>query len=166
MNINSYNITEVGYHYIGLRVLNGMGTSASRSRQVEVVSRNVRKFVGDRALRLMLPEPRGSFSTVGRRICEELVHFGFARSGRGNPYELTARGQEVLGLLTEQRYLELRKVMASVHLTTYANLRAVVQAHLDGGAIWQPVVSSAHLDQPGYLQGCLNPLSGRTRLMR
>ncbi len=157
MNISSYNITEVGYHYIGLRVLDGMGTSAQRSQQVEVISRNVRKFVSDRALRLMLPDPRGTFLTVGQKICEELVHFRFALSERGGPYELTTTGRDVLGLLKEQRYLELRKVMASVHLRTYANLRAIVQAHLDGGAIWQPVVSSVHVDQPGYLQGLLEP---------
>ena len=157
MNINSYNITEVGYHYIGLRVLDGMGTSAKRSQQVEAISRNVRKFVTDRALRLMLPEPRGTFLTVGKKICGELVHFGFALSDRGNPYELTAKGQMVLGLLTDQRYVELRQVMASVHLQTYDNLRAVVQTHFDVGAIWQPVVSATHLDQPGYLQGLLEP---------
>ena len=157
MNISSYNITEVGYHYIGLRVLDGMGASAQRSQQLEAISSNVRKFVGDRALRLMLPEPRGTFLTVGQKVCEELVHFEFAFSEHGGPYELTTKGRDVLGLLKEQRYLELRKVMASVHLRTYANLRAIVQAHLDGGAIWQPVVSSVHLDQPGYLQGLLDP---------
>ena len=157
MNISSYNVTEVGYHYIALRVLGGMGTSAERSQQVEAISRNVRKFVSDRALRLMLPEPRGTFVTVGKKLCEELVHFGFALSERGGPYELTTKGRKVLGLLTEQRYVELRRVMASVHLTTYDNLRAVLQAHLDAGAIWQPIVSSAHLDEPGYLQGLLEP---------
>lgn len=59
MNITSYNVTDVGYHYIGLRVLDGMGTTAERSQQIEAISSNVRKFVSDRALRLMLPEPRG-----------------------------------------------------------------------------------------------------------
>lgn len=157
MNINSYNITEVAYHYIGLRVLDGMGTSAERSQQVEAISRNVRKFVTDRALRLMLPEPRGTFLTVGQKICEELVHFGFALADRGSPYGLTAKGQMVLGLLTDQCYVELRQVMVSVHLKTYDNLRAVLQAHIDAGAIWQPVVSATHLEQPGYLQGLLKP---------
>ena len=157
MNINSYNITEVGYHYIALRVLDGMGTSTERNQQVEAISRNVRKFVSDRALRLMLPEPRGTFLTVGKKICEELVHFGFALSERGSPYELTTKGRKVLNLLTERRYVELRQVMISVHLKTYDNLRAVVQAHFDAGAIWQPVVSSTHLDKPGYLQGLLEP---------
>ena len=161
MNINSYNVKEVGYHYIALRVLDGMGTSVTRSQQVEAISRNVRKFVSDRALRLMLPEPRGTFLTVGKKICEELVHFGFALSERGRPYELTAKGQNVLLLLTERRYVELRHTMASVHLRTYDNLRAVVQAHFDAGAIWQPVVSSTHLDQPGYLQGLLEPTFGQ-----
>ena len=157
MNISSYNITEVGYHYIALRVLEGMATTAQRSQQVEAISRNVRKFVGDRALRLMLPEPRGTFLTVGKKLCEELVHFGFALSERGSPYVLTPKGRKVLGLLAEKRYVELRQIMVSVHLETYDNLRAVLQAHFDVGAIWQPVVSSTHLDQPGYLQGLLEP---------
>ena len=157
MNINSYNVTEVGYHYIALRVLDGMGTSAARNRQVESITENVRRFVNDRALRLMLPEPRGTFLTVGRKICEELVHMGFALSERGSPYELTSKGREVLSLLEERRYVELRQLMASVHIRTYDNLRALLQAHFETGAIWGPVVSSTHVGRPGYLQGLLEP---------
>ena len=161
MNITSYNVTDVAYHYIGLRVLDGMRTSAERSQQVEAISSNVRKFVSDRALRLMLPEPRGTFQTVGEKICQELVHFGFARSVRGSPYELTALGQMALGLLANQQYAELRQAMAEVHLKTYDNLRAILQAHIDAGAIWQPVVTSDHLGQPDYLQGLLEPTFGQ-----
>ena len=109
------------------------------------------------ALRLMLPEPRGTFATVGQKICDELVHFDFALSERGRPYKLTAKGREVLGLLTDRRYVELRQVMASVHLKTYDNLRAVVRAHVEGGPIWQPVVSAVYVDQPGYLGELLEP---------
>ena len=133
MNITSYNVTDVAYHYIGLRVLDGMGTSAERSQQVEAISTNVRKFVSDRALRLMLPEPRGTFQTVGEKICQELVHFGLARSGRGSPYELNFLGRMALDLLAEQRYVELREEMVGLHLKTYDNLRAIVQAHMDAG---------------------------------
>ena len=161
MNITSYNVTDVAYHYIGLRVLDGMGTSAERSQQVEAISTNVRKFVSDRALRLMLPEPRGTFQTVGEKICQELVHFGLARSGRGSPYELNFLGRMALDLLAEQRYVELREEMVGLHLKTYDNLRAIVQAHMDAGAIWQPVVTSDHLEQQDYLQGLLEPTFGQ-----
>ena len=164
MNITSYNVTDVAYHYIGLRVLDGMRTSAERSQQVEAISSNVRKFVSDRALRLMLPEPRGTFQTVGEKICQELVHFGFAGSERGGPYELTIFGQMALGLLADRRYVELRQAMAGVHLKTYDNLRAIVQVHIDAGAIWQPVVTSIHLDRPDYLQGLLEPTFGQDTL--
>ena len=161
MNITSYNVTDVGYHYIGLRVLDGMGTSAERSQQVEAISSNVRKFVSDRSLRLMLPEPRGTFQTVGEKICQELVHFGFARSERGSPYELTILGRMTLSLLADRRYVELRETMVGVHLKTYDNLRAIMQAHIDAGPIWQPVVTSDHLNQPDYLPGLLEPTFGR-----
>lgn len=161
MNITSYNVTDVAYHYIGLRVLDGMGTSAERSQQVEAISSNVRKFVSDRALRLMLPEPRGTFQTVGEKICQELVHFGLAGSGRGSPYELTIFGRMALDLLAEQRYVELRQAMVELHLKTYDNLRAILQAHIDAGAIWQPVVTSDHLSQPDYLPGLLEPTFGQ-----
>ena len=107
MNITSYNITEVAYHYIGLRVLGGMGSSVERSQQVETISSNILKFVGDRALRLMLPGPRGTFQTVGEKVCQELVHFGFARSERGSRYELTAMGRMVLDLLSERQYVQV-----------------------------------------------------------
>ncbi len=161
MNINSYNITEVNYHYIGLRVLGGMGTVVGRDRQIETVSANVRKLVVDRALRLMLPEPRGTFQSVGEKICQELVHFGFAHAERGRPYELTDNGQVALALLDDKQFVELRRLMTRVHLQTYDNLRAVVQAHFDAGAIWQPVVSSAHIDKPDYLPGLLEPTFGQ-----
>ena len=57
MNITSYNVTDVSYHYIGLRVLAGTPYAADRNQQIEAISRSVLKFVTDRALRLMLPEP-------------------------------------------------------------------------------------------------------------
>ena len=54
MNISSYNINDVTYHYIGLRVLHGMPLTAKRTEQVEAVASNVRKFVSDRNQRLMV----------------------------------------------------------------------------------------------------------------
>ena len=43
MNINSYNITDVTYHYIGLRVLAHLPPHTGRSSQVKEISRNVLK---------------------------------------------------------------------------------------------------------------------------
>ncbi|HZZ79623.1 MAG TPA: hypothetical protein VFE62_13970 [Gemmataceae bacterium] len=55
MNITSFNITDVGYHYIGIRVLAAMPTAA-RDEQNRAIARNVLKYARDKALRLMLPE--------------------------------------------------------------------------------------------------------------
>ena len=51
MNITSYNVTDVGYHYIGLRVLAALPSSARRDEQTETISRSIRKYVNDKALR-------------------------------------------------------------------------------------------------------------------
>lgn len=51
--------------------------------------------------------------------------------------------------------------MVGVHLKTYDNLRAIVQAHVDGGSIWQPVVTSTHLGDPDYLPELLEPTFGQ-----
>ena len=51
MNITSYNITDVSYHYIGLRVLKGMGGKSERGHQTVAISRSVLKYVSDKALR-------------------------------------------------------------------------------------------------------------------
>ncbi len=156
MNISSYNITDVGYHYIGLRVLAGLPATARREEQTSAISRSVLKYVSDKALRLLLPEPKGTFETVGEKICHELVHFQFARSARG-AYELTETGRKVLGLLNERKHAELRRVMTSVHLQTYDNLRAVVQRHLEIGCIWRPIVEVSQLASEGYIQKLLEP---------
>ena len=161
MNITSYNVTDVSYHYLGLRVLAGMPDATERNQQLEAISRSVLKFVTDRALRLMLPEPRGTFETVGEKICQELVHFQFASSNSGRPYELTIFGKMTLDLLSRKEYVELRQLMAGVHLKTYDNLRAIVQTHIDAGPIWRPIVTSGHLAEPGYIQGLLEPTFGQ-----
>lgn len=156
MNISSYNITDVGYHYIGLRALAGLPAAAHREDQTSAISRSVLKYVNDKALRLMLPEPRGTFETVGEKICQELVHFQFANSVRG-AYQLTDAGREVLRLLHERRHVELRRLMASVHLQTYDNLRVVVQRHLEIGCVWLPIVEAGQLSSKGYIQRLLEP---------
>ena len=159
MNITSYNVTDVGYHYIGLRVLAGLTPSARRDEQTETISRNVRKYVSDKALRLMLPEPRGTFETAGEKICQELVHLGFARSV-GRSYELTGEGKSVLALLNGRRNKELRRVMTRTHLQTYENLRLVVKKHLQLESIWRPVVAAERPHNREYIACLLAPTFG------
>jgi len=81
MNITSYNISDVGYHYIGLRVIAAMPDD-TRENQFTAVSKNVAKYSLEKALRLMLPEPRGDFSAVGEKILQELNHLKLARPTR------------------------------------------------------------------------------------
>lgn len=159
MNITSYNVTEVSYHYIGLRVLDGMPTNADRTQQMEAISRSVLKFVSDKALRLMLPEPKGTFQTVGEKICQELVHFQFAKSEHSR-YVLTEGGNHALALLAARKHIELRCLMATVHLQTYDNLRAVVHRHLTEGPVWRPIVVSGHLSEANYMERLLTPTFG------
>ena len=161
MNITSYNITDISYHYVGLRVLNGMPSTAKRGEQIEAISRSVLKLVRDRALRLMLPEPTGTFKTVGGKICQELSHFQFARSKSGR-YELTQAGEEALYLLNSQQITDLRRLMVRVHLQTYDNLRVMVRTHLENGPILSPIVTSERLSQvDDYVQRLLEPTFGK-----
>ena len=159
MNITSYNVTDVGYHYIGLRVLAGLPTGTSRAEQTGAISRNIRKYVSDKALRLMLPEPRGIFETAGEKVCHELVHLQFARSLKGT-YEITDAGKEARLLLDSQRHQELRRIMVAAHLRTYDNLRTVVQKHLSVDGIWQPVVEMDKIKDRGYVARLLEPTFG------
>ena len=156
MNITSYNVTDVGYHYIGLRVLAGLPSSARREEQTGTISRNVRKYVSDKALRLMLPEPRGTFETAGEKICQELVHLKFVKSVKG-AYELTDEGNGVLDLLNSRQNQELRRVMARSHLRTYDNLRLVVKKHLELEAIWRPVVNAERAVNKDFITRLLAP---------
>jgi hypothetical protein len=156
MNISSYNVTDVSYHYIGLRILARLATTARRKEQINTISHSVSKYVNDKALHLMLPEPQGTFKTVGEKICQELVHFKFARSIKGT-YKLTDAGINALKLLNEHRYVELRKLMVQVHLQTYDNLRAVLQRYLEVGYICLPVVEAKQLAAENYVQCLLEP---------
>lgn len=157
MKITSYNITDVGYHYIGLRVLGGLPPTARREEQTNTISRGVLKYVSDKALRLMLKEPKGTFETVGEKICQELVHFQFARSVRG-AYEITEAGRKVLDLLDKRNHTELRRLMATVHLKTYDNLRVVVQRHIEIGSIWRPIVEANQFTSKNYIERLLEPM--------
>ena len=159
MNINSYNVTDVGYHYIGLRVLAGLPSTARRDEQTTIISNNVRKYVGERTLRLMLPEPRGTFETAGEKICSELVHFKLAQSIPGS-YQLTDAGCHALTLLNTGQHRDLRRMMAKLHMETYDNLRLVVNKHLQLGDIWRPVVDANRIDKIHYIASLLAPTFG------
>ena len=159
MNTTGF-ITDVSYHYIGLRVLAGLPADAERSQQVEAIARNVLKFATDRALRMMSKEPRTTFSSVSEKICGELKAFQFVSAERGRPYQLTADGCNALALLEGRQYVELRRLMTRVHLQTYDNLRAVVKTHVDGDPVWSPIVAISRLGQPDYLQRLLEPTFG------
>ena len=121
MNISSFNVTDVGYHYIGLRALAAMPTG-NREEQTAAISRSVAKYVRDRSLRLMLPEPKSTYDTVGKKVCQELVHFDFAAAVVGQGYHLTPSGEHTLTLLNEKKFVELRRIMClhtSALTTTY-----------------------------------------------
>lgn len=154
MKISSYNITDVGYHYVGLRVIASPATK--RDEQLQAISRGVLKYASDRALRLMLPEPKSNFATVGEKVCQELVHFQFARLEKG-VYMLTEVGRGVLGMLNGRKFAELRRAMISAHLATYENLRAVVQRHLEIGSVWRAIVEVDQLPKKGYVERLLKP---------
>ena len=159
MNITSYNVTDVGYHYIGLRALDSLAPGTRRDTQTWTISQNVRKYVTDKALRMMLPEPRGTFETSGVKISQELTHLGLAASAKGS-YELTDEGRKALDLLNNQRYKELRRFMVRAHLQTYDNLRMVVKKHLVLNAVWRPVVSAENPVGKEYLASLLAPTFG------
>lgn len=158
MKISSYNITDVGYHYIGLRVL--ASAASNRDEQLQAIARGVLKYASDRALRLMLLEPKGNFSTVGEKVCQELVHFQFARVEKG-VYELTESGKKTLGLLNERRFVELRRAMIYAHLATYDNLRSVVQRHINVGSVLRCTVEVEQLGRADYIERLLKPTFGK-----
>ena len=164
MNINSYNITDVTYHYIGLRVLGGMPLTSKRTEQIEVVASSIRKFVSDRNQRLMVATRPTTYQVTAGKICKELEDFNFVQS-RGKPteggYDLTESGQHVLDLLAQQNAVDLRRFMARTHLQTYDNLRAVVQNHIAAGPVWRPSeVKREHIGKAGYFETLLGPTFG------
>jgi hypothetical protein len=159
MNITSYNVTDVGYHYIGLRVLAASPT-APREEQDTAVAKNVAKYASDKALRLMLPEPRSSFSSVGDKVLQELAHLQLARLARGKGYLLTALGTQAVEALNSKKYDFLRRLMAKAHLETYDNLRHVVLRHVHDGPIFNPFVEAARTTEPAYLTRLLRPTFG------
>ena len=156
MNITSYNVTDVGYHYIGLRALDSLTPGTRRDTQTWTISQNVRKYVTDKTLRMMLPESRGTFETSGVKIVQELTHLGLAASVKGS-YELTDKGRTALDLLNNRRYKELRQFMVRAHLQTYDNLRMVVKRHLVLNAVWRPVVGAENPVGREYLASPASP---------
>lgn len=156
MKITSFNVTDVGYHYIGLRVVAAMPT-ATREEQTQTISRSVLKFARDKAIRLMLPEPKSNYESVGDKICQELAHFEFADPVRNKGYTLTGEGNRVLALLENKEFVELRRTMASVHLRTYSNLFAVVHSHIALGGLLSPIVETGKQRDAKYITGLLTP---------
>ncbi len=165
MNISSYNITDVTYHYIGLRVLDGMPATSKRSEQIATIASNVRKFVSDRNQRLMVAAPGTTYQGTAEKICTELEQFRFVKSqgkSAGSRYDLTESGRHILDLMAERNAVALRHLMARTHLQTYDNLRAVVQNHITGGPVWRPIeVKTEHIGQAGYLETLLAPTFGK-----
>ena len=164
MNISSYNITDVTYHYIGLRVLDGLPTTSKRTEQIKAIASNVLKFVSDRNQRLMVAAPGTTYQGTAKKICTELEQFRFVKSqgkvadGR---YALTESGRHILNLLAEQNVVGLRRLMARIHLQTYDNLRAIVQNHITAGSVWRPIeVKTEHIGKAGYLETLLDPTFG------
>ena len=160
MNITSYNIGDVTFHYVALRVLRKLPERTEKARQFELISQSIYGHVCSRSLRLMLPEPKGTFRAAGEKVCRELAHFGFVHAQKGRPYGLTETGLEALDLLETKQYTDLRRLMAQVHLTTYDNLRAVLLFHLDGKSVWRPVVEEARLGEKDYIRRLLAPSLG------
>ena len=160
MNITSYNIGDVTFHYVALRVLRKLPERTEKARQFELISQSIYGHVCSRSLRLMLPEPKGTFRAAGEKVCRELAHFGFVHAQKGRPYGLTKTGLEVLDLLETKQYTDLRRLMARVHLGTYDNLRAVFLFHLDGKSVWRPVVEEVRLGEKDYIHRLLAPSLG------
>jgi hypothetical protein len=159
MNISSFNVTDVGYHYIGLRVL-AATPGASRDEQTSAIARSVSRYARDKALRLMLPEPNSAYESVGEKVCQELVHFAFAEATKGRGYELTRAGTDVLALLNERKHTDLRRRMALIHLKTYDNLQAVVHTHITHKGVLSPVVEATKSIDTAYIATLLRPTFG------
>lgn len=164
MNITSYNITDVTYHYIGLRVLDGMPPTSKRTEQIKAIASNVLKFVSDRNQRLMVATPGTTYQGTAKKICTELEQFHFVKSqgqSAGNRYDLTESGRHILDLMAEQDAVGLRRLMARTHLETYDNLRVVVHNHITNGPLWRPTeVKTDHIGKGGYLETLLAPTFG------
>ena len=166
MNITSYNIGDVTFHYVALRVLHKLPQGTEKARQFELISQSIYSHVCSRSLRLMLPEPKGTYKVAGEKVCRELAHFGFAHAQKGQPYGLTSAGLGALELLESKRYTDLRRLMAQVHLNTYSNLRAVLLFHLDGRPVWRPVVEEGRLGERNYVLRLLTPSLGEQSASR
>ena len=160
MNITSYNINDVTFHYVGLRVLRALPRNTTKATQLEIISKNIYNHICHRSLRLMLPEPKGTYRVAGEKVCQELRHFGFVTVEKGKPYRLTESGLDTLTLLDENKYTNLRRKMIEMHLKTYDNLRAVLLHHIDGNAVWRPVVEDRRLRETDYVGRLLEPTFG------
>jgi hypothetical protein len=158
MNITSYNVTDVAYHYIGLRVL-AANEKLKREELITAISRSVAQFVRDRALRLMLAAPRGTFETVGEKVCQELVHLQLAHPVPGS-YELTDLGRHALSLLNSRQTRDLRILMIRSHFETYDNFRYILARHIETGELLRPIVEAPRATNEEYIEALLRPSFG------
>ena len=159
MNITSYNINDVSYHYIGLRVIAALPSTTTREEQTSTIAGSVRKYVNDKALRLMLPAPRGTFTTIGEKVCHELVHLELAQSLEPC-YRLTDAGTYALSLLDGHNHSELRQFLLAAHLRTYDNLYHVLRKHMDLPAILRPFIDADRIGDLDYITALLSPIFG------
>jgi len=155
MKITSYNITDVGYHHIGIRVLGTENTNIPKQEQCDIIARSILKYARDKALRLLLPEPRGTFESIGEKVCYELVHFKIADSQK-NSFALTDYGNYIFSLISNKKFSDLRKEMVCVHLKTYENLLSVLQSHWQQGSIIFPIVDTENSKDQAYLGKLIN----------
>jgi hypothetical protein len=108
----------------------------------------------------MLPEPKSTYDTVGEKVCQELGHFEFAEAKKGRGYGLTNAGLEILKLLNDKSFVEVRRRMALVHLKTYTNLQAIVHCHIAQKGILSPSVETTRPIDIAYVTALLRPTLG------
>jgi hypothetical protein len=109
----------------------------------------------------MLSAPKGTFETIGDKICQELTHFKLAKSAYGKGLELTEDGKELVTLLNERKHVELRRKLVELHLKTYDNLRYILQRHLELSAIFMPVVEARNINKGTSAVDYLYPTFGQ-----
>lgn len=73
---------------------------------------------------------------------------------------MTETGHHVVKLLDDRRYAELRRIMISAHLATYDNLRALLDKHLELGALWRPILEAGVPITETTLRSVLSPAFG------
>jgi hypothetical protein len=107
----------------------------------------------------MLPAPRGTFSSVGEKVLNELRHFALTES-QDKRVILSVKGSEALQLLQKSRFTELRRLFVQLHLETYDNLLAVVEYLASGAVVLRPMKENLDLTQLTALARSYLPWEG------